>query len=1485
MRIIERNLDVWIYCTNFAVGEHNVSNYKLHVALPMDQYDQHAMLVYARLKKAVDEDIIRGFKMLNIGDGATLAAELSKQQEYSKKPAANITFTDVSNARVYNNPFTIYLTKEFDAEKVAALCRDLDNILKDVPAANRKHLNEADLTLASLSHITMRQEKMDGDYVKMSRHADPAQINRLREKGKQSPEYQRLRQAFMSHQESSKGKEPVANDDKDEQHEVMVDVRASMAQGLVQSLEEKFASDILKNYDFFLHALSSGSTMQKARLACQLLQISEEDLERLQDHNELRSLVASAYRKQIKKYRHLHPDVNQGLSGQPDLIVLLNLAKNAFNDIDPIRFKLAELLKQAVYEPSHDYELYFYEKDPQYYVRMAQSTSWQTLQVPLDDKQSAKETDDLQGKDFDRSSSKVPNNIRAQKTIIIQSHKAFYKLFCAGALPSNFGAHEFALIFNSLDLQHNQQQRWLAKKILIEHQCYRHIYLHDLIKIVKAAKRAGIVELNGCGDTNVAIIEYFLTHFPSHFSKRQIASGIANLNSKEKAALGKFILAHPQLWQQVQPEVLDVFVEWLPEIKPLILHDPVLCSKLNADFYKKEIVDRFLSVQNDFNGFDELLLRQILLGNLDCLQCLSDEKIQQLHNYIKTQHKHLPSWILSPELAARQAREILVEQYQNLYVDSKDYVLQELLKGRPETLQFLNNMTLREFAQLPFIPLFHRFEIIKVLQQRGESIEELLQQFQDVSTSEKPVTFDMLQEHFEKVDYESSSVRKEKDKTIEELLLRFEEAINNPNKTIAEISAIEKTLALFEAYNKELEDEAGFARNLFHEDNSAEDDRVNRWKDGHDKAWRVEERNIPTLSDRCYGIRKAYIAALQEQLKALLIRAKDKKILQDQEGQEKLKQDFQQLRAEIRRGYTKSFNLFLDDLFWTDRDFYHQFSAISANEHELTTEQLQMDFLLQQCLFDTDLKTFYQDLTSGLFVKPSEELLNSQYLDIEAIRNFYFLALADAFNARLYGFRTNIPYKQLELIFRMGRLKDCVHLAKLLGKSDEFEQLVGIGYDKIAAGEVHFDEESNLEKYISIRKHIKAVRHPNLESLAIQYQLQKIVDENVPELNKAKKTRFAFSAEAAAGNRAVVLRDQLNRVNAVYQTQETAVNNTTQTMNDLIALVQQHPEDNISRRLIGYIVRDDFLHDYISPDVLQQCTTDFKYCIPSVAETIMIANSLAQNFNTSFRALIAGETFAYSHESNTPQALTHESHRKPAGTSETVFAVSSSSSSSSSSSVLNAEERLDLGLKTIDRDNALAAVSPVIPPSMSTTGNNDEADNSESDSEHAALLKSLSQSQLQDRKQVEAPAKEKPKFSIFKKCLIGLAVGVCVATMIIGIGFILSGVGIGIGILTALSPTLMLSIGSGLIGGAVLSGVIGGAYMLKRYSAPANPDFLTKDQSKGVFGSWQILNASSPSSTPSLQPAFQSPLQPPAGSSPVVGESKTPPASHISSPD
>lgn len=201
-RLYEDNTKGWFYYVNWfhersfrsrlesLSPRFRPSNYKLHIALPIEHFDEYQYKLFDLLKRAVDEGVLYEAKMLNKGGTECL------QQQISSHYGLRLE----NSTRIYNNPFTLYLYEHVQVERVVKLCREIEDILINTPALNRDHLSKADLSLTQ--HISFRLDTLDGQYVGITK-ASHDDLESLEICGKRSDEYIALTAALAKPKQSS----------------------------------------------------------------------------------------------------------------------------------------------------------------------------------------------------------------------------------------------------------------------------------------------------------------------------------------------------------------------------------------------------------------------------------------------------------------------------------------------------------------------------------------------------------------------------------------------------------------------------------------------------------------------------------------------------------------------------------------------------------------------------------------------------------------------------------------------------------------------------------------------------------------------------------------------------------------------------------------------------------------------------------------------------------------------------------------------------------------------------------------------------------------------------------------------------------------------------------------------------------------------------------------------------------------------------------
>src|SRR3990167_3533270 len=187
----------WTFCVRTDIRE---SPLKLHVALPFTYFTPYHQKIDDYLNAQVEMGHIQGFKQLTHGGdvGQTCLKRV------------DIGFADDARARIYNNPFTIYLFEDSDPFVIADMVKNIDKLLEGVPGiVNYQHLSNADIQLPSSTHVSCRYEQLEGQYVPITSATTPSQLTQLKEAGTKHELYQSITKALTEHTEPNQKQQRI----------------------------------------------------------------------------------------------------------------------------------------------------------------------------------------------------------------------------------------------------------------------------------------------------------------------------------------------------------------------------------------------------------------------------------------------------------------------------------------------------------------------------------------------------------------------------------------------------------------------------------------------------------------------------------------------------------------------------------------------------------------------------------------------------------------------------------------------------------------------------------------------------------------------------------------------------------------------------------------------------------------------------------------------------------------------------------------------------------------------------------------------------------------------------------------------------------------------------------------------------------------------------------------------------------------------------
>lgn len=168
--------------------------FKIHLGIDINQYIKFLPIILNVLEKSLDDGIIEQFKVIN----TEVITTKEMQDRILRLKSINEESLLANNCRVFNNPITISLSDDFDSNKISKLCLKLEMILSSCPF-EKDCLSKADILLTN--HISLRQETLDGKYVKIDL-SNMENINKLREEAIESIAYKSINHEINTYRET-----------------------------------------------------------------------------------------------------------------------------------------------------------------------------------------------------------------------------------------------------------------------------------------------------------------------------------------------------------------------------------------------------------------------------------------------------------------------------------------------------------------------------------------------------------------------------------------------------------------------------------------------------------------------------------------------------------------------------------------------------------------------------------------------------------------------------------------------------------------------------------------------------------------------------------------------------------------------------------------------------------------------------------------------------------------------------------------------------------------------------------------------------------------------------------------------------------------------------------------------------------------------------------------------------------------------------------
>ncbi|MDI9818045.1 MULTISPECIES: J domain-containing protein [unclassified Legionella] len=1188
MKLREITESSWLYCDNEHAAEH--SNYKLHAALPITNFDTHQARIYQLLKKAVEDGLIPGFKILNIGDSSELEKAIGGKE---------ITIDKDPRSRLFNNPFTIYLYEGFDSELIASLIKQLESVTSDVPACTREHLSVADLDLTD--HITFRQEKLNGEYIKIA-GAGSDNLQALKKEGERSSEYQALSKACQQYKQANqKNGAATEKEEKEKQKENLI-------RGFYNA-----------NYNYFDTALQSEEINKQFQAACDLLKIDFKHLSEKKTEGEWLAIIKAKYRQAVLLY---HPDkitetrFSDSKEKAQRIFEHVQIAFKILEDIakNPTVLDKKKILEQQNYLPQYQYELRDgFVDDPYFYRGMAETSAVYFV---------------IQNWEFEQAAERLTVATNASNQTSVQLYKpqlkvfkphqreakpmpgymAFYHLFMANALPRRFDQGHFRMIFPYDDKPFNSAQTWLVKKVLTTPEFIGFMDSSDVIALAIKATKQGILNI-GITDTDVFI--YYYNHYPEILYGRRIEKWIKGDEFDSKRA-SEAILAQPQNLSALYDTAMAELTKISPEIREYILSNKELTAKLPIYYLNYQLLWPFFKTKESVKELHEIqdikhvAIRQLLFGNTSFLPFFSRETLEQLKVFIRDNKKYLPVWLIDEiemEVEQRDGRKDIVKasdsqiQFWNGYenpVQARHFIKKTFITVNPQVTFLLNKEALLWLASEPETHWSGYLPIAEALLALGEdklAERYLLRLANELELENKDAkTFcQEIKEHKEKIDAINQAW---KQNTINDLVEEYRKIIFAEKE--GDQDAILDRLCLFNA------------------------------------------------GDKVTNIKSEYVTSLKNQFYDLVDR------LKSGEKTEELKQAFISLRGLYARylganNFSYGWNSFVEK----DRDgrwliggeiftLMYQVLGVEDNnailwgrEHENVRKEgygvkqeadlfsnLEQLYYVYECLSSPE--KFYEVLQRHTSEKQTQRFVSQTSFNRELIAE-HLLAFADnelAVFAK--GHREAANYKTHRFVDSQN-IKEFSQLRllyKQLGQEKHLEDYLPNVYQQIMESEKRYrnystgganygsykpDSNRPLIRYIAIRRFYKAT-HPQLEELAVQHQLYLLIGQlNMP---------YRYGRDNGLNRHEKKLVALWNKIEKTYEQNESVIDEnlisakTRELLRLLADFLENYSDNTTYNSLLEKLHGDPILKDYFGLTELDIKAVTTKKTAKHLASTI-----------------------------------------------------------------------------------------------------------------------------------------------------------------------------------------------------------------------------------------------------------------------------------------
>ncbi|MFI4957089.1 MAG: J domain-containing protein [Gammaproteobacteria bacterium] len=598
------------------------TKYKLHIAIPMEHFERSWETVYELLKKATDDGIIAGMKVLNVGGEEGLEARVASSET---------TLSENPRARVCNNPFTIYLFDKIDAHQCKKLIQSIDSLLNhdNIPGINNNHLSRADIRIPTSTHVSFRQESLDGPYKYIAVHsASNEELEKLRAQGEKS-------EGFLS----------------------LIAPSIDLA-----TEQNKKDSELLafynQNYRRLDTAMNSLSIETQFSHAAWFLGIDKSTFLDEKDPTKKQGTINREFRKQSIKY---HPDkTGKSVKSQAgELFRLLESCKTLIEKVlENPKLVLDEktLLQQEPNLPKHQYELSNFHGDPYYYKAMAKTSVNVTLYQHWE---STKTEKNISGPN-ERSLiiySTALTVYTQKKTIIKPWYEAFLLLLSAGALPSRFDQHHLRDVFNEEDglLTHGQQ--WLLSKVLNTELGLMWLDSDDIIHLARLAQKHHVSFWgDNAGERKDDIFIALYQTWPQTLYARRISkilyldqhwSEIISIRDTiDHEKINNVFLQDTDHLALLPESALVELIKSYASAKNHILQHRHLSLRLSTHYWHHVLIPKFFDdkCMPSATEWKTWAAQQLMNGNVICLEIFSAQALKELKEYITNNLSFVP-WL------------------------------------------------------------------------------------------------------------------------------------------------------------------------------------------------------------------------------------------------------------------------------------------------------------------------------------------------------------------------------------------------------------------------------------------------------------------------------------------------------------------------------------------------------------------------------------------------------------------------------------------------------------------------------------------------------------------------------------------------------------------------------------------------------------------------------------------------------------------------